>query len=312
MNSRADEQRQGRHRLPDDAAEWASMGGQLPVDAPPPRDPLHDSDAVGLSKFNIGMVPASVTPPKTWRRAAWFTVISSASVLVGLAVAAVELVGPPRPDEPLALPSYPPTAPRLPVLTTTAPPPEAAPEPGVEALADAAPDRAGQAPRDAPATGGAGKAHAGRGAGPGEGGWTGEQRVTAPQAGRASAVPAPPPQVWAPVTTVAGGSAAHEDVLAIASRTEEFYRQVAQSAEAALELVSETVRGVVGALVAERFGEASHVQVTGISVDAVRGLSTSTLLVTNRDGTTSTEHRELLFTVVGEPLISGERPVRAR
>ncbi|GAA2664190.1 MULTISPECIES: hypothetical protein [Actinosynnema] len=311
MNSRADEQRQGRHRLPDDAAEWASMGGQLPVDAPVPRDPLHDSDAVGLSKFNIGMVPASVTPPKTWRRAAWFTVISSASVLVGLAVAAVELVGPPRPDEPFALPSYPATGPRLPVLTTTAPPPEARPEePEVEVLADAAPNRVGGAVEGraaAPAPGAAGQ-----GPGTGEGGWTGEQRVTAPQAGRASALPAPPPQVWAPVTTVAGGSAAHADVLAIASRTEEFYRQVARSADAALELVSETVRGVVGALVAERFGEASEVLVTGISVDAVRGLSTSTLLVTNRDGTTSTEQRELLFTVVGEPLISGERPVRER
>ncbi|NUT47951.1 MAG: hypothetical protein HOV94_11670, partial [Saccharothrix sp.] len=86
--------RSGRHRPEDGAASWLPMGGELehgprdPAAArplPPPPDPLADTDAVGLRKFNIGLVPASVTPPRTWRLAAWFAVLSSAGVLVGLA-----------------------------------------------------------------------------------------------------------------------------------------------------------------------------------------------------------------------------------
>src|SRR5205085_12640098 len=57
--------------------------------------------------FNIGLVPASVTPPRSWRHAAWFAVLSSAAVLVGLMVAAA-LVGPSRSNSRIdALPGYP-------------------------------------------------------------------------------------------------------------------------------------------------------------------------------------------------------------
>ncbi|MCA1655277.1 MAG: hypothetical protein LC635_02215, partial [Pseudonocardiaceae bacterium] len=64
--------------------------------------------ASGLRKFDLGTVPASVTPPRSWRRAAWFAVGTSAAVVLGLAVASAELMG--RPVEgPMidALPAYP-------------------------------------------------------------------------------------------------------------------------------------------------------------------------------------------------------------
>ncbi len=50
-----------------------------------------------LQKFDLGMVPASVTPPRTWRRAGWFAVLSSVATLGGIVLATVALA----PKEPL-------------------------------------------------------------------------------------------------------------------------------------------------------------------------------------------------------------------
>ncbi|TDC92879.1 hypothetical protein E1161_12390 [Saccharopolyspora aridisoli] len=51
-------------------------------------DPLTDTAPVGgLHKFDLGMVPASVTPPPSWRRAAWFAIASSVAALGGLVFA---------------------------------------------------------------------------------------------------------------------------------------------------------------------------------------------------------------------------------
>lgn len=44
-----------------------------------------------LQKFDLGMVPASVTPPRTWRRAGWFAVLSSAATLGGIVLATAAL-----------------------------------------------------------------------------------------------------------------------------------------------------------------------------------------------------------------------------
>lgn len=70
--------------------------GDEPDDAPsvylaPPTD--------GLSTFDIGTVPASVTPPRSWRKAAWFATVSSSGVVVALLVAGSYLVGQPSTDQ---------------------------------------------------------------------------------------------------------------------------------------------------------------------------------------------------------------------
>lgn len=49
----------------------------------------------GLSKFDLGTVPASVTPPRSWRKAAWFATVSSGGVVVALLVAGSYFVGQP-------------------------------------------------------------------------------------------------------------------------------------------------------------------------------------------------------------------------
>ncbi|MFF5986404.1 hypothetical protein [Prauserella flavalba] len=65
--------------------------------APPPD---------GLGKFDLGSVPASVTPPKSWRKAAWFATISSGGVVVAMLVAGTVLVGQP-PAERAAIEGWP-------------------------------------------------------------------------------------------------------------------------------------------------------------------------------------------------------------
>jgi hypothetical protein len=59
----------------------------------PTVDPYADTISTGLRKFNIGTVPASVTPPGTWRHAAGFTLAASATALAGLAVLSAAVAG---------------------------------------------------------------------------------------------------------------------------------------------------------------------------------------------------------------------------
>ena len=102
----------GRHRRTATGAAWA----QIPPQRTGPEessscvviDPLTDTAPVGgLHKFDLGMVPASVTPPPSWRRAAWFAIASSVAALGGL-VFATTLVSHHTPRiEGLELPSMP-------------------------------------------------------------------------------------------------------------------------------------------------------------------------------------------------------------
>ncbi|RCW46677.1 hypothetical protein DFQ14_10113 [Halopolyspora algeriensis] len=79
-----------------------------PTPQHPPRDPLEDTHPDGgLYKFDLGTVPASVTPPPTWRRAAWFAVASSAATLGGLMFATAALMGNTTSIQGLDLPSRP-------------------------------------------------------------------------------------------------------------------------------------------------------------------------------------------------------------
>lgn len=56
-------------------------------------EPQPDAEKAGLlSLYNIGTVPASVTPPASWRKAAWFAMVSSAGVIAALLVASTYLV----------------------------------------------------------------------------------------------------------------------------------------------------------------------------------------------------------------------------
>lgn len=62
---------------------------------PPVHEPAPEPETERPSLFsvyNIGTVPASVTPPPSWRKAAWFAMVSSAGVAVALMAASTLLV----------------------------------------------------------------------------------------------------------------------------------------------------------------------------------------------------------------------------
>lgn len=61
--------------------------------------------ADGLGTFDLGSVPASVTPPRTWRKAAWFAAVSSGGVVVSLLFAGSYLMG--KPEDSRAMPNWP-------------------------------------------------------------------------------------------------------------------------------------------------------------------------------------------------------------
>jgi hypothetical protein len=290
-------ERSGRHRLEDGAAIWLPMGGEFdhtpldraarPAPAPPPTapppplpepDPFVDTDAMGLRKFNIGLVPASVTPPRTWKRAAWFTVLSSAGVLVGLAVAASNLVGTNGPAERIGLPGYPTDVPLLTGFPTAPPPPTSS----TARRVPAEPVANGLVPAGGDRVAAAGSASTGDPVGaPGSG--------TSPH-----------------VSTVPAESAPVVDAEAIAVSTELFYEEVAANSDGALALVSEGFREVID--LEREFADVTRIEVREISVDPTRGVTVSTLDVTREDGSRTTETRELVFTTGGTPLIDGERP----
>jgi hypothetical protein len=277
----------GKHRLddgvgqPQEAQARPVVGGdRIPLPRRRQIDPLQDTD--GLRKFNIGLVPASVTPPRTWKRAAWFAVISSVLVLVGLSVAAAKLVGGGGEVETVGLPGYPSDVPFISGLPTSTP------SPSVTGTRPSATDT------------GRGAAVPGTGTGTSTG---------APGSSVAGSAPGTAPSGTAPpvITTVPVSQAPVVDGGKIAQRTASFYQEMATNADTALALTTDTVRSNAGALLEGRLADISLIEVKEIVVDPSKGLTVSLLQVTKKDGSVSTEKRELSFTVGDLPLINGER-----
>lgn len=272
----------GKHRLDDGLqplyARPVAGGDRIPLPRRRQIDPLQDTD--GLRKFNIGLVPASVTPPRTWKRAAWFAVVSSVLVLVGLSVAAAKLVGGGGEVETVGLPGYPSDVPTIAALPT----------------GGTSPSATGRSTPSAAPTGKVAPA-------PG----TGASSVPR-TSGQASATN-PKPSGTAPpvITTVPVSQAPVVDGGKIAEQTESFYKAMATNADTALAMTTDTVRSNADALLEGRVADISLIEVKEILVDPSKGLTVSLLQVTKKDGSVSTEKRELTFTVGDLPLINGER-----
>ncbi|MEV6243181.1 hypothetical protein [Lentzea sp. NPDC051838] len=270
----------GKHRLDDGLAQPELSarpvvgGDRIPLPRRRQIDPLQDTD--GLRKFNIGLVPASVTPPRTWKRAAWFAVISSVLVLVGLSVAAAKLVSGGGAVETIGLPGYPSEVPQIATLPTGGTSPSAT---GTK-----------------PSTAGTGRGAPVPGTGASTPGTSGPAVSTKPSG------TAPPVITTVPVT-----QAPIVDGSKIAQQTEHFYRAMAANADTALAMTTDTVRSNAEALLEGRLADISLIEVKEIVVDPSKGLTVSLLQVTKKDGSVSTEKRELSFTLGDLPLINGER-----
>jgi len=249
----------------------------LPIDI----DPVLDTDPVGLRKFDLGTVPASVTPPRTWRRAAWFSVGSSAAALIALMVVGTLLVGPSRMRTQIE--SFPGNPFQVPLPTTTDAPTRQLP-PGAPS-AVAATNGKGTVPARTQATGGSSTAGSG------------------PQGGPTSTSAQPT------ITTVTGVTDPVVDPGKIAQQTQHFFAAVTSNVGEAYQLTSGALKANGEAALQQRYQDVASVQVQGITIDPGKGITINTVLVTRKNGTTSSEQHVLAFTPGTLTLISEDTPV---
>jgi len=274
-----------------------SDGEVGPVDAAAGEDDdLGDQDGAiatpgRLGELDLAANPVSVTPPRTWRRAAWFAVGASCVVLIVLAFAASRLASDPagRIDafpglptgglltaQPLGPPASTPTV-------TTAPGGGIATEPSGGTGAGG--DRAGSGDRPGGGTGGRPPADPGGTAGPGE---------SAP----APAVSYLPVEGHPPVGPQQ-----------LADATVQFYELLQADVEAAWELVGPKVKARGYDSFRGQWAGAVGVEVQQLVVNADASTVVATVALTAADGTTRVQQYELVFRRGSTQIIEEINPI---
>jgi hypothetical protein len=268
------------------------------ADRPPVAYAWPETPASGLRKFNLGTIPASVTPPRTWRRAAWFAVGTATFVVLALGFAAYQLVGNPKRNYTVdALPGQPSQQ----LLITALPAENVAPMPTPSSTrstsptssSSARPSRTQAAPDRQHTPGQVNPGQPGPPAGrPDRPGGTNPVRPTsAPR--RSTVDPAPMPPT---------------DPEQLGDRTELYYAQVLENPAAAYALTTGPMRDEGPEGIEERYADISHIEVKKITIDPNWSYTRSELVVVREDGTTMTVYRELTFSQGTDPKISSDRP----
>jgi hypothetical protein len=107
-----------------------------------------------------------------------------------------------------------------------------------------------------------------------------------------------------PVVTSVGGGEPVIDPTKLLKQTQTFFAEVTSNAQAAVDLTAQTVHDDALALIRQKYGDVSTIQIQSISLDAGSGLTVSVLRVVDKDGTTSTQQTTLQFTLTGDPKIT--------
>ena len=250
-----------------------------------------DTPPQGLRKFDLGIVPASVTPPRSWRKAAWFAVGTSAAVVCGLAVAAVRLMGTPSPGTTIdALPAFPTQElGTLPVDEPTHASRTSRTPASTTSSSTARPDTARRT-GDAPAPGSPPGA-----SGPGSSA-PGDSTADPTTAWTADAAP--------PRTTVGPEPVTPTNPQAMGDRTEQYFALVTEDPQAAHEMCTGGMAREGPEGIEARYAGVDHVEVQDITIDRNQAVTTSTVTIVRDDGTQFVEERRLTFTWGGDPKIS--------
>ncbi|MGW5742869.1 hypothetical protein [Amycolatopsis sp. NPDC003861] len=280
-------------------AEQVARRTRVSLAAPAPRCVDLDEDDVrvysappidGLGGFTIGSVPASVTPPKTWRKAAWFATGASGAVVVGLLCAGSFLVGKPPVDQAVqgAWPGYQ----GVPTIAD----PTGEHRPPTEGGSGAGPESA--APPES------GKTQSGGGGGP-------VDDATAPaDAGTASpgtsttgpalpsATPRKPPVTPAQRETPVKPPWWYSfppDAQTMGDNSEKFFNTVTTDPAAASSVTTGRLHDQGPQALADRYAGIAYFEVKKVSIDQQRGVTVNTVEVTHTDGTKTVEERTLTF-----------------
>ncbi|MEQ0562926.1 hypothetical protein ABJI51_27930 [Amycolatopsis sp. NEAU-NG30] len=283
-------------------ADRAARRTRVTLATPEPRAVDLDDDDVrvysappigGLGGFTIGSVPASVTPPKTWRKAAWFATGASGAVVVGLLCAGSFLVGKPSMDQAVqgAWPGYQ-GAPTVVDPTGDLQPPS-------EGGSGGGPDRSSR-----PAVT-AGTADSGGGAGPVDGvapppaeHTPGPDATTAPGTATPTGAPQKPPITPAQRETQAKAPWWYSfppDPQTMGDNSEKFFNTVTTDPAAASSVTTGDLHDRGPQALAERYAGIAYFEVKKISIDQQRGVTVNTVEVTHTDGTKTIEQRTLTF-----------------
>ena len=257
--------------------------------------------ATGLRTFDLGTVPASVTPPRSWRKAAWFAVGTSAAVVLGLAFATAEFMGRPVDDGALidALPAYP-TGPltlaELPLEddATSGPPstdrPTTSRKPSTSATPSSSSAGDENPPRDTVI-----------------GGTSGDETVSPTEPPSEDTTTTPPTTPAEPMrTTVGPAPVTPTDPQKMGDRTEQYFALVTSDPAAAHELTTGGMAREGETGIEARYGEVERIEVQDITIDRNQAVTTSRVKVIHEDGTTTVEERRLTFTWGGDPKITND------
>lgn len=285
----------------------------MTLTAPPEPQPRQDTDEEilvyeaepvsaldGLGKFDLGSVPASVTPPKTWRKAAWFATISSGGVVVALLFAGSVLVSHPTETATQAINGWterggqpptlegeqyadPSTTPDSGTSTAgTSPPPGVSPGPTAgpgnlrRIVPGSSPDRS--SPVQSSATG------------------TTTVVVTeSPTTPTTTPAPEKPPVTPAKRETNSPKHVLTYDPEVMADNSERFLNTVTEDPAAAHEVTTGELEEEGPEGLERKYQDVAYYEVKKISIDPNRGQTVNTVEVTYPDGSKKTEQRVLQF-----------------
>lgn len=248
----------------------------------------------GLSTFDLGSVPASVTPPKTWRKAAWFAAASSALVVVGLLFAGSFLVGKPAPAQQSqgGWPGYRGGSP----LTNEglAGHPSTPPEGG--AAGKPSDSETDSSTRDDRSSANSGTSTDSDGGDGGSRPDTGGPVTTGPSAPTSSERPQKPPiQPADRTTTPMPWYASQPDAETMGDNSEIFLNAVTTDPQEASSVTSGGLREEGAEGLRDRYADVAYFEVKKVSIDQRRGVTVNSVEVTHIDGTKTMEQRTLTF-----------------
>ncbi|WP_237439398.1 hypothetical protein, partial [Amycolatopsis rubida] len=258
----------------------------------------------GLGTFDLGSVPASVTPPKTWRKAAWFATGASGAVVVGLLFAGTFLVGGPATTTTDAVGGGWPGRqnggnPNLSALIPNeqhggiggnVPHRDSSTSPdGVTSDNGTHPQQGGGPSSSASSS----SADVTTSAGPGTGGRTSAPTTT--DSPSSSEAPEKPPVTPAQRETKPPPYFTTNNAGTMGDNSEKFLNNVTTDPSAASSVTSGDLKQEGPQGLRKRYADVAYFEVKKVTIDPEHGTTVNTVEVTHQDGSKSTEQQTLTF-----------------